>query len=737
MSFRHMLLAASSFVAIASAPVMSIAAENPAAKASAKKSVKAAAKAAVPAPTAASAGPFAAQSTLPFQAPDFSKIKEADYEPAIAAGIIAHQAEITAIANNPAAPTFDNTLVAMERSGQVLNRALAAFFTLTGANTNDALDAVEKAVSPKLAAHSDAIVLNSALFARIKALYDSRATLGLTGEQARLLDTTYERFVAAGAQLNDADKTTLKSLNEQLSTLGTDFSQKLTQATKDAALVVDTREELAGLSDAEVAAAAKEAETRKLPGKFVLTLVNTTQQPQLATLTNRATRQRLYEASVRRTSRGDANDTRAIIAKMAGMRAQKAALLGYPDYATSVMYDRMVKTPTEALSFMGQLVTPLADKQLVEANELDQAIADAGGDFSVRPWDWDFYSEKVRKAKYDLDQAQVKPYFEVTRVLEQGVFYAANMMYGLTFEKRSDLPVYHPDVTVYTVRDKDGSDLALFYFDPYARPNKQGGAWMGNFVEQSRLMGTKPVIYNVLNIPKANAGEPQLVAWDDVITMFHEFGHGLHGIFADQEYPSLSGTNTARDFVEFPSQFNENFATQPSILAHYAKHYQTGETIPQALMDKITKAKNFNQGYALGEVVAAALLDMKWHALKSGETVTDADAFEKRALDSFALRTNLVPPRYHSAYFRHIWDGGYGAGYYSYLWTEMIAHDAFGYLMDHGGGLTRAAGDNFRAKILSRGNTLDYAELYRAYAGRDPKIDAMVEARGLQANDGK
>ncbi|AZI34685.1 peptidyl dipeptidase [Caenibius tardaugens NBRC 16725] len=722
MPFRHMVLAATSALSIASIPAMTYAAEKTPTKATAAKAKP-------------SAGPFANTSTLPFQAPDFTKIKDADYLPAIEAGIAAQQAEITAIANNPDAPTFDNTLAAMERSGQVLTRASAAFFAVVGANTNDALDAVETAVSPKLAAHADEIYLNAKLFARVKALYDARATLSLTGEQARLLETTYERFVNAGAQLNDADKVKLKGLNEQLSTLGTEFSQKLTQATKDGALVVNTREELAGLSDAEIDAAAKEAKDRGQTGKYVLALVNTTQQPLLASLTNRETRRKLYEASVTRTSHGDANDTRKIIARLAELRADKAALLGYPDFATSVMYDRMVKTPAEALDFMAKLVTPLASKQVVEAGELDTAITQGGGDFTVRPWDWDFYAEKVRKAKYDLDQNEVKPYFQVDRVLQDGVFHAANLMYGLTFEKRNDIPVYHPDVTVYTVRDRDGSDLALFYFDPYARPNKQGGAWMGNFVEQSRLMGTKPVIYNVLNIPKAGAGEPQLVSWDDVITMFHEFGHGLHGLFADQDYPSLSGTNTARDFVEFPSQFNENFATQPSILANYAKHYQTGATIPAALMDKITKSRNFNQGYALGEVVAAALLDMRWHALKAGQKVPDADAFEKQALDSLALRTDLVPPRYYSAFFRHIWDHGYAAGYYSYLWTEMIAHDAFSYLMDHGGGLTRAAGDNFRAKILSRGNSMDYAEMYRAYAGRDPQIEAMVEARGL--DDGK
>ncbi|MDD3797888.1 MAG: M3 family metallopeptidase [Novosphingobium sp.] len=729
MSFRHLLLAATSAFSFASFPTMTLAADP------AAPDVPAGEPAAKPAAKADAGAVFAHESALPFHAPDFAHITDADYQPAIEAGMAAQQAEVAAIADNPEPPTFDNTLAALERSGQELNRALAAFYAVVGANTNDTLDAVEKAVSPRLAAHADAIYLNPKLFARIKALYAMRAALPAHSEEARLLDVTYEHFVNAGAELGAQDKETLKSLNEQLSTLGTEFSQKLTEATKQAALVADTREELAGLSDAEIDAAAKEAKERGLEGKYVLTLINTTQQPQLASLTNRETRRRLYEASVTRTSRGDAGDTRAIIAKMAELRAQKATLLGYPDYASFAMYDRMVKNPADALDFMGKLVTPLADKQLAEAGELDAAIAADGGDFTVRPWDWDYYAEKVRKAKYDLDESTVKPYFEMTRVLEDGVFYAANVMYGLTFKKRTDIPVYQPDVTTYTVYDKDGSELGLFYFDPFARPNKQGGAWMGNFVEQSRLMGTRPVVYNVLNIPKAAEGEPQLVSWDNVVTMFHEFGHALHGLFADQEYPSVSGTNTARDFVEFPSQFNENFASQPSILSHYAKHYQTGETIPDALMEKIDRASKFNQGYALGEVVAAALLDMKWHALKAGQTVPDADTFEKAALDSLALRVNLVPPRYYSTYFRHIWDNGYAAGYYSYLWTEMIAHDAFAYLMAHGG-LTREAGDTFRAGILSRGNTMDYAEMYRAYAGRDPQIDAMVEARGL-GSDGE
>ncbi|MFA7596419.1 MAG: M3 family metallopeptidase [Novosphingobium sp.] len=680
-------------------------------------------------------GIFAETSPLPFEAPDFSKITDADYLPAIEQGMAIQRAEIEAIASNPATPTIENTLAAMERSGQMLTRALAAFYAVVGANTNDALDAIEKTVSPRLAAHGDAIVLDSRLFARIKALHDNRAALPPGGEDARLLEVTYERFVNAGAQLNDADKEKLKSINEQLSTLGTEFSQKLTEASKRAALVVNTKAELAGLSDGEIEAAAKEAQERGLKGKYVLSLINTTQQPALAKLTNRETRRKLYEASVTRTSRGDANDTRAITVRIAELRAEKAALLGYPDYASYAMFDRMVKKPEEAIDFMEGMVPALAAKQTEEASELNAAIKAAGGKFTVQPWDWDFYAEKVRKAKYDLDDSAVKPYFEMTRVLEDGVFHAANQIYGIRFVKRTDLPVYQADVSTYTVFDKDGSELGLFYFDPFARPNKQGGAWMGNFVEQSGLMGTKPVVYNVLNIAKAPAGEPQLVSWDDVITMFHEMGHGLHGLFAAQKYPSISGTNTARDFVEFPSQFNEHFATQPQILANYARHYQTGEPIPAELMAKIDRARKFNQGYALGEVMAAALLDMKWHAFKPGAVPQDGDAFEKSALGSLGLRVDVVPPRYHSPYFRHIWDHGYAAGYYSYIWTEMIAHDAFDHMKDSPEGVSRAGGELFREKILSRGNTVDYATMYQDYAGRQPSIEPMLEERGLSGED--
>ena len=679
-------------------------------------------------------GYFAQESTLPFHAPDFTRIKDGDYQPAIEQGIAIKRAEIAAIADNPAAPTFDNTLVVMERSGQMLGRASAAFYAVQGANTNDTLDATESAVAPKLTALNDAIYLNDALFARVKAIYDARASMTMTPEDAMLLDVTYQNFVHAGALLDGPQKEQLKAMNTRLSTLETDFSQKLTAATTANSPVFDTKAELAGLSDAQIAAAAKLAEERGMAGKYVLALQNTTQQPDLASMTDRAARKKLYDASIARTSSGGANDTTAIVSEIATLRAQKAALLGAGSWADYVMYDRMAKTPATALGFMQQMVPALAATQTREAGLLNAAIKQDGGNFTVQPYDWDYYAEKVRKAKYDLDDNEVKPYFEIHRVLEDGVFHAANTMYGLTFKKRTDLPVYNPDVSVYTVYDYDGSELALFYFDPYQRPNKQGGAWMSNFVEQSYLLGDKPVIYNVLNIPKPAEGEPSLVSFDNVTTMFHEFGHALHGMFASQKYPSLSGTNTARDFVEFPSQFNENFATVPAVLNNYAKNIETGATIPAALVTKIDRAAKFNQGYALGEVVEAALLDMKWHALKPGAGTADVMGFEKTALDSTGLRTDLVPSRYKTPYFRHIWANGYSAGYYSYLWTEMLDHDAYDWVVKHGG-MTRANGDHIRKTFLGQGHTKDYAVMYRDFAGRDPTIQPMLEARGLVPGD--
>lgn len=679
-------------------------------------------------------GIFAEPSSLPFQAPDFSKIKESDYEPAIEQGIAIWLAEVDAIAGNPAAPTFENTILPLENSGAMLTRVYYVFSALTSANTNDTLDAIDSRTSPKLTAARDSITLNPKLFARIKALYDVRGTLGLAPDQMQVLTLTYENMARNGANLSDADKAQLKDINGQLSTLQTDFGQKLTKGTKDGALVVDGKAALAGLSAADIAAAEKNAADRGLPkGKLVLSMQNTTQQPLLAALTNRTTRQALFERSWNRSERGDASDTRSLILKIAALRAQKAKLLGFDSYAAYSLSDQMAKTPAAAIGLLESFIPALGAAQQKDAADLNALIKKQGGKFTVTPADWDFYAEQLRKQRYALDQNEVKPYLEITNVLENGVFYAANQLYGLTFKKRTDIPVYHPDVTVYTVFDQDGSELALFYFDPWKRDNKSGGAWMSNFVDQNGLTGTKPVVFNVSNYTKPAAGQPALVTWDDANTMFHEFGHALHGMLSNQRYPSISGTNTARDFVEFPSQFMENFMTEPKVLANFAKHYQTGAPMPAALIAKIEKAATFNQGYALGEVMTAALLDLKWHSLPAGSTPSDVNAFEQAALaslDAKGLHTGLVPPRYRTSYFRHIWGGGYAAGYYAYSWTEMLDHDAYAWFKENGG-MTRKNGQHIRDTILSKGHSQDYSVMYRNFAGRDPQVEPMIKARGL------
>jgi peptidyl-dipeptidase Dcp len=676
-------------------------------------------------------GIFAAASTLPFQAPDFTRIRDSDFQSAIEQGIAIQLAEIDVIARNPEPPSFDNTLVAMEQAGQMLTRVRSVLTALKMANTNPALDAVDKATAPQLAGLSDSTYFDARLFARIKALHDRQGELGLRLDQARLLKVSYDRFVKNGALLGDADKLRLKAINARISTLETEFGQKLTAATRDGALVIGDRRKLAGLSTGELAAAAKAAEDRGLKGKWVLTLYNTTQQPLLASLKDRATRKALFEAGRTRTTRGDANDTRALIAELAALRAQKAALLGFADFASFTMSDQMARNPATALGFMQQMVPALAIRQRQEAAELNALIKRSGGRFGVQPWDWDFYTERLRKEKYAFDETAVKPYFEITNVLENGVFFAASQLYGLSFRKRGDIPVYHPDVTVYTVYDADGSELALFYFDPWNRDNKQGGAWYSTFVGQSHLLGTRTVGFNVLNAAKPAPGQPALIGFDDVRTMFHEFGHALHGLLSNQTYPVLSGTQTSRDFAELPSQFNENWMTEPRVFANYARHYRTGAAMPAQLVAKVQRAARFNQGYALGEIVGAAMLDQRWHALTAGAGRQDVDAFEGQALASLGLESAAVPPRYRSSYFRHIWSGGYAANYYAYLWTEMLQHDAYQWFASNGG-MTRANGDRFRALVLSRGNSQDLAEMYRGFAGRDPGIEPMLRARGLK-----
>ena len=669
------------------------------------------------------ANPLMTESALPFHAPRFDAITDADYQPAIDAGMTAQIAEIRAIADNPAAPTFANTIEAMERSGRLLDRASTIFFGVVQANTNPALDAVQATEAPRLAQHQDAIYLDPKLFARVKAVYDARATARLTPERLQVLTLYYGNFVHAGANLSDPDKAKLRALNTQLSTLETAFQQKLLAAAKAGALVVDDKARLAGLDAGQIAAAAKD-------GKYVIPLQNTTQQPALQPLENRDTRKALFDQSWTRAEKGDANDTRDTIAQIATLRAQKARLLGYPNYAAYTLYDQMAKTPETASSFMKQLVPATAAEQKREAAEIQKVIAASGQSFQVKPWDWEHYAEMVRKAEFDLDQNEVKPYFELNRVLTDGVFYAANQLYGLTFKQRTGIPVYQSDVKVYQVYDKDGSELALMYFDYYKRDNKNGGAWMSNWVGQSKLLGTKPVIYNVANFTKPAAGQPALISFDDVTTMFHEFGHALHGMFANQTYPIVSGTNTARDFVEFPSQFNEHWALDPQVFAHYARNYQTGAAMPQPLVDKIKNASKFNQGYALGEIVAAATLDLDWHSLPASAPKQDVDVFEAKALAKMGLDTADVPPRYRSSYFLHIWGNGYAAGYYAYLWTEMLDDDSFAWFRAHGG-LTRANGQRFRDMILSQGHTQDYATMFRAFYGKDPEIGPMLVHRGL------
>ena len=649
--------------------------------------------------------------------------------------------EIQVIAGNSAPPTFENTIVAMEKTGQLLHRVSNVFDAVTSANLNPTLQKVKDIEAPKLAAHRDAIFLDPTLFQRVSAIYKQRASLQLDPESLRLLEFEYKKFVHSGANLAPADKEKLKKLNEEESTLSTAFESKLLAAAKAAAYVTTDKSALAGLSEAEIAAAAETAKERKVQG-YVIPLQNTTQQPDLATLSNRSTRQAIFENSWTRAERGGPNDTRSTVARLAQLRAEKAKLLGFPNYAAWKLDDQMAKTPDAALKFMNALVPGSTAKAAGEAKDI-QALIDSQegsqegsqqgaqhGGFPLQPWDWEFYSEQVRKAKYDLDQSQIKPYLELNNVLQNGLFFAANQLYGLTFQERHDIPVYHPDVRVFEVLDANGKSLALWYCDYFKRDNKNGGAWMDNFVARSKLLNTLPVVYNVANFSKPAPGQPALLSFDDVTTIFHEFGHALHSMFADTEYPSLAGTDVPNDFVEFPSQFNEHWASYPAVFNHYARHYMTGAPMPAELVAKIKKSTTFNQGYEFTELLAAAQLDMQWHTLPPGGPLENPDEFEKQALQKAHIALSYVPPRYRSSYFLHIWGDQYAAGYYAYLWSEMLDDNAFQWFEDHGG-MTRANGDRFRRMILSRGNTEDLDKMYAAWLGGEPSIQPMLKDRGL------
>jgi peptidyl-dipeptidase Dcp len=676
--------------------------------------------------------PFAKPSTLPFNYPAFDKIQNAHYKPAFEEGMRQQAAEIEAIANNPKPATFDNTIVAMERSGQLLSRVGAVFGNLSGANTNPDMQALEKELSPLQSAHSDSIRLNEKLFARIKSLYDKRAKLKLDAESRFLLERYHTDFVRAGARLSGEDKEKLRAYNKELATLQTTFAQNVLKEANAAALVVDTRAELAGMSDAAIDAAAATAKERGMEGKFVIPVTNTTGQAPLSVLTNRATRQRLLEASMGRGSRGGQYDNTGVVLKIARLRAERAALLGYPNHAAYALEDQTAKDIGTVNKLYVEFAKPAVANARREAAEIQQAIdADKGG-FQLAAHDWAYYSDKVRAQRFNFDQNQLKPYFELNSVLTNGVFFAATKVYGLTFKERKDLPVYDPDVRVFDVIDADGKQLAIFVADFYARGNKRGGAWANAYVSQSKLMKTHPVIGNHLNIPKPPAGEPTLLTYDELRTLFHEFGHALHGMFSDVKYPRFAGTRVPRDFVEFPSQVNEMWAVWPEVLRNYAKHYKTGAPMPQELLDKVMASKKFNEGYRMTETLAAGNLDQRWHQLSADQIPTDVLAFEAAAMKDAGLDFAPVPTRYRSTYFSHVFSGGYSAGYYGYLWSEKLDADTVDWFMENGG-LSRKNGDYFRKMLLSRGGTMDAMQMYRKFRGRDAKVDALLEKRGLSA----
>lgn len=670
--------------------------------------------------------PFMQKSSLQYQVPEFDKIKDEHFKPAFDYGLKQQLAEINHIVNVRSVPIFENTVLALEKSGEVLKRAQTVFFNLTSSNTNPTLQKLEEEYAPIFAAQEDKIFLNDRLYQRFKAINLN----SLKGEDRRLTEYYLQKFEIAGANLPEADKVKVKKVNEELATLATQFSNKLLEARKNGALILDDVKELEGLSADEIAAASADAVKAGHPGKYLLALQNTTQQPLLQNLKNRATREKLFKASWYRAEKGNADDTRTILERQAKLRMEKGHLLGKKSFAEWKLQDQMAKTPENAMNLLAQLAKPGVEAATKERDEIQQLIDQQKGGFTVEPWDWNFYAEQVRKAKYDLDENQIKPYFEVKTVLERGVFFAAEKFYGITFKERKDLPVYHPDVVTYEVYDRDGKSLAIYYLDFYTRNNKSGGAWMNNLVDQSHLLNQKPVIVNVFNYQKPAEGKPSLISYDDVTTMFHEFGHTLHGLFADQKYPSISGTNTPRDFVEFPSQINEFFALEPAVLKNYALHYQTKQPMPQTLVDKIKKAGTFNQGYSTTELVSAATLDMSWHSVTDASQFKPALDFEKSVLNQYGFTLSAVPPRYHTPYFAHIWGGGYSAGYYAYMWSDMLNSSAWDWITKHGG-MTRENGDRFRKFILSVGNSVDLNQAFKDFTGSAPDLKPLLRDKGF------
>ncbi len=679
-----------------------------------------------------STNPLVESSTLSYQAPAFNHISDGHFKPAFQAGLTQQLAEINHIADNAQPPTFANTLVALEKSGQLLNRVNRIFNQFLDARSSPTLQQLQAEIAPQLTANQDAIFLNRKLFQRINSLYQHRHSLKLDSESAYLLTCYHQQFVLAGATLSDSAKTALKHLNQQEAILVATFSQTVREATQAGAVLITNPAELAGLPQSERQAAAREANARKHPGRWLLSLQNTTQQPVLKWLTNRAIRQKVFMASLNRAQKGDAHDTQAIIIGIARLRARKAALLGFKNYAAWTLRDRMVQTPAGLTQFLAQLTAPSIRKVQQEAATLQALIDQQNGGFRLQPWDWDFYVAQSQKSQTTLQEDELKPYFELNKVLQNGLFYAALRLYGLTLTERHDLPVYQPDVRVFEVIDAGGQGLGLVYFDFFQRANKRGGAWANSFVDQSTLLGTKPVVYTTCNFSKPPAGQPTLLSPANIITLFHEFGHGLHRLFSNQRYISLSASNIAPDFVEFPSQFNENWAFYPDVLSHYAVHFRTRRPMPNVLINQLRQTATVNQGYAMTELLAADNLDLRWHSLDSAAVIGTVNSFERTALLNAKLSLSLVPPRYRSSYFLHIWSDGYAAGYYGYRWSEMLACDTFSWFQSHGG-LNRRNGQRFRELLLGRGHSADYSSLYRAFRGHNPDIRPLLIRRGLMA----
>lgn len=678
---------------------------------------------------ATQSNPLFAKSTLQYQAPDFRLIKDEHFKPALEAGIAEHYQEVLAIANNPEKPTFANTIVALEKSGELLSRASSVFYNLTGSNSNPELRKIQGEMAPKMAAHSDNVNLNPELFARIDSLYSQRHQLGLSSEEVRLIEVYHQRFVLAGAKLTENEKAQIRALNEEQSKLVNEFQQRLMRMNKEIAVTVADVAQLDGLSDSAIRNAAADAKAAGLDGQYLISITNTTRQPVLTQLKNRELRKQIWEASAYRGLEGE-NETASLVARLAQLRAERAALLGFDNWASYRLSPQMAKTPEAVYEMFGSMVPAVVANTQKEAADIQAMIDKTGGKFQLKPWDWAFYAELVRQEKYDLDEASLKPYFEFNRVLEDGVFFTLNQLYGVTFKPRPDLPVYHPDVKAWEMFDADGSSMAIFYGDYFAREGKRGGAWMSSFVNQNLLKGDKPVVVNVMNIKKAPEGEATFVSYDEVTTMFHELGHGTHGMFSKVTYPSLSGTAVSRDFVEFPSTFEEDWAGHPQVLANYAKHYQTGEPLPKAMLDKLLKSRSFNQGFDTLEYMAAALVDMEWHSLDKDAPLQNVAEFEAKALEKHGLNIEAVPPRYKSTYFAHAFPGGYSASYYAYMWSEILAADAFAYVQTQGG-LKRDIGMKYRKTIREVGNSVPPMEAYKNFRGQEPTTDALLKRRGL------